>query len=118
MECRTREGRPEAATAELGPTIRIDDTDIPDADGHDSYHDWLGRWNESWETWRVEGLELVPSGEHMVLVLFRMIATGKGSGIELGRDDGLLGEFRDGKIVRLGYYNDQAQALKAAGLTE
>jgi len=47
-----------------------------------------------------------------------MIVRGKGSGIELARDDAALAEFRDGKIVRIGYYNDQAQALEAAGLRE
>jgi len=29
-----------------------------------------------------------------------------------------LSEFQNGKIVRIGYYNDQAQALEAAGLRE
>ena len=47
-----------------------------------------------------------------------MIVRGKGSGIELTREDATLAEFRDGRIVRIGYYNDQAQALAAAGLGE
>ena len=47
-----------------------------------------------------------------------MVVKGKRSGIELGRDDALLAESRDGKIVRLGYDNDQAQAREAAGLQE
>ena len=50
--------------------------------------------------------------------LFRMFAKGKGSGIELSRDDALLAEFRDGKVVRLGYYNDQQKAREAAGLAK
>jgi hypothetical protein len=29
-----------------------------------------------------------------------------------------LSEFQNGKIVRIGYYNDQAQAREAAGLSE
>jgi ketosteroid isomerase-like protein len=114
----TARGHPDAAEALLGSSVEIDDMDIPDADGHDSFHDWQERWNESWESWRLEGLELLPSGEDKVLALFRMIVKGKGSGIELSRDDALLAEFAGGKIVRLGYYNDQAQALEAAGLSE
>ena len=47
-----------------------------------------------------------------------MIVRGKGSGVELAREDATLAEFRGGKIVRIGYYNDQAQALGAAGLGE
>ena len=57
-------------------------------------------------------------GEDRTISLFKMIVRGKGSGIELTRDDAVLAEFRDGKIVRIGYYNDQAQALEAAGLPE
>ena len=75
-------------------------------------------WNESWDSWRLEDVELLPSGEDKVLGLFRMIVKGKGSGIELARDDAILAEFAEGKIVRIGYYNDHAQAREAAGLTE
>ena len=65
------------------------------------------RWDEIWESWRIEGLELRSSGDDKVLALFRMIAKGKGSGIELTREDAVLGELRGGKIVKVGYYNDQ-----------
>ena len=47
-----------------------------------------------------------------------MIAKGKGSGIELARDDAVVAEYRDGKIVRIAYYNDRSQALEAVGLSE
>jgi ketosteroid isomerase-like protein len=112
----TVKGQADAAEALLGANVEIDDRDIPDADGHDSFREWQKRWNASWESWRIEGLELLPSGDDKVLALFRMVVKGKGSGIELTRDDALLAEFADGKIVRLGYYNDQAQARGAAGL--
>ena len=46
-----------------------------------------------------------------------MVAKGKGSGVELTRPDALVAQFRDGKAVKLGYYNDQAQALEAVGLS-
>jgi ketosteroid isomerase-like protein len=55
---------------------------------------------------------------HRTISLFKMIAKGKGSGIELVRDDAVVADFRDGRIVRLAYYNDQSQALEAAGLSE
>ena len=42
----------------------------------------------------------------------------KGSGVELSRADAVVADHRDGKIVRLGYYNDRDQALEAAGLEE
>jgi hypothetical protein len=44
------------------------------------------------------------------------VVTGSGSGIEMKRADALVCGLSDGKIVKMGYYNDQAQALTAAGL--
>jgi ketosteroid isomerase-like protein len=107
-----------AAATELSPKLEIDDTDIPESTGADSFYAWLARWDEAWETWRLEDLEIRPVGEDRTISLFKMIVRGKGSGIELARDDAVLAEFRDGKIVRIGYYNDQSQALEAAGLSE
>jgi ketosteroid isomerase-like protein len=108
----------EAAAAELDPELEIDDTDIPESTGADSFRTWLARWNESWESWRIEDLEIRPVGDDATISLFKIIARGKGSGIELTRDDATLAEFRGGKIARIGYYNDQAQALEAAGRLE
>ncbi len=48
--------------------------------------------------------------------LFKMVVKGEGSSIELARDDAVVTDYRKGKIVRLAYYNDQAQALKATQL--
>jgi ketosteroid isomerase-like protein len=108
----------EAAAADLGRQVEIDDTDIPESTGKDSFYAWVARWNESWESWRIEDLEVRPVGDDRTISLFKMIVRGKGSGIDLTRDDAALAEFLDGKIVRIGYYNDQAQALEAAGLEE
>ena len=106
------------AAAELDLELEIDDTDIPESTGTDSFYAWLARWDQAWEDWRIEDVQIRPVGADCTISLFKMIVRGKGSGIELARDDAVLAEFRDGKIVRIGYYNDQAQALKAAGLSE
>jgi ketosteroid isomerase-like protein len=106
-----------AAAAELAPDVEIDDRDIPDADGHDSFYGWLARWNEVFDGWRTEETRLL-AGDDKVLSLFRMFARGRGSGIELTRDDALLLEFEAGKIRRIGYYNDQTEALAAAEIDD
>jgi ketosteroid isomerase-like protein len=103
----TAAGDYEASVRYLAPDIEIEDTDIPESTGTDSFREWMARWGEIWESWRIEGLELRSSGDDKVLALFRMIAKGKGSGIELTREDAVLGELRGGKIVKVGYYNDQ-----------
>jgi len=45
-----------------------------------------------------------------------MTAKGRGSGIEIDREDSLVYDFRDGKAVRLDYFNSREQGLEAAGL--
>jgi hypothetical protein len=59
----TSRGDYTAAFAEVDPEVEIDDTDIPESTGADSFHEWLARWDASWESWRIEGVELLPSGD-------------------------------------------------------
>ena len=53
-----------------------------------------------------------------VVSLFRIHAVGAGSGVAVERGDAMLWTFRNGKLIRLDYFNDQDQALEAAGLQE
>ncbi len=108
----------EAALADLDDAVEIDDTDIPEATGGDSFLAWIGRWDEAWDGWYVEDVDIRAAGDDQAISLFTMVVKGRGSGVELRRADALLASFRHGKAVKLGYYNDQAQALKAAGLEE
>lgn len=108
-----------ALAAELDPKVEIEDRDIPDADeyrGRDGFFTWLERWGSSWESWRIEDVELRAAGDDTVVALFRMTATGKGSGIEMTRADAIVYGLREGKIVKVVYYNDQSEALEAAGM--
>ena len=108
--------------AELDPDVEIDDLDISlDTEhyrGHDEARKWLGVWNGAWESWRVENLGVRTVGKDRAVALFLMLAKGRGSGIELSRHDAPVCTLRAGKIVEMGYYNDQQQALDAVGLKE
>jgi hypothetical protein len=108
----------EAAAREVGPGLEINDTDIPESTSSDSLFTWLARWDETWEDWRFEDLEIRAVGNDRAVHLFTMVVTGKGSGIELSRKDAHVAEYRDGKMVRISYYNDQNEALDAARLRE
>jgi ketosteroid isomerase-like protein len=112
----------EAALAGLDPDVEVDDLDTTlDMDryrGHEGFLKWLGVWNESWGSWRLEDIEILTVGEEDVIALFEMFATGKGSGIELQRSDAITFKLRDGKVVEIAYYNDQQQAREAVGLQE
>ena len=108
----------QAVLVDLDPEVEIDDTDIPEATGGDSFLEWVARWDEAWESWRIEDLETRAAGDDRAIALFQMVARGKGSSVELTRPDALVAWFRDGKVAKLGYYNDQALALQAAGLSK
>src|SRR6266480_5983658 len=108
----------QAVLADLDPEVEIDDTDIPESTGADSFLEWLARWDQVWESWHVEDIDVRAAGKGQAIALFTMVAKGKGSGVELTRPDALVASFRDGKAVKLGYYNDQSQALEAVGQPE
>ena len=108
------------ALAELDPDVEMDDLDIVidtgHYRGHDGFLEWVTTWNESWDSWRLEDVEVLPVGENDVIALFVMFATGAGSGMELERSDAITFKLRDRKVVAIVYYNDQAQAREAIGL--
>ena len=111
------------ATGSLDFRILVEQVEIRDHDildgqeysGRPGFLRWLQDWGEAWGQWRVEPIEYLDAGDKVVLV-FRMIARGRGSGLELDRLDALVYEFRDGKAIRLDYFNSREQGLAAAGL--
>ena len=107
----------ETALEALDPEVEIHDFDIPDAGvyrGHDGIRAWVERWGEGWESWRMEDAEFRDAGDDTVIALFRIVARGAHSGLELERDDAIVYRIRAGKIVRIEYFNDQAEAIRRA----
>jgi ketosteroid isomerase-like protein len=103
----------------LHPDIEVFDHDIPDAGiyrGSEGYLKWLADWSEAWESFGLEPLRWIDADDQVVF-LFQITAKGKGSGVEVKRHDAMVSTIRDGKVVRLDYYNDQSQAIEAAGLS-
>jgi ketosteroid isomerase-like protein len=107
-----------SALEALDPDVEIHDFDIPDAGGvfhgHEGYREWVRRWTEGWESTRMEDAEYRSAGPDCVIALFRMVAKGAHSGMELERADAIVYRIRGGKIVRIEYYNDQAEAIRRA----
>ena len=105
----------------LDEQIEIHDHDILDARAYRGRAGWV-RWWEDWgaafaET-SVEPEEFIDADDDHVIVVFRLRATGRGSGINVERQDAMLVTVRDAKAVRIDYYNSKEQALKAVGLAE
>ena len=101
--------------------VVVHDHDIPDASeyrGHAGVRRWLFEdWAAAWADFNLEPQEYVDVDEN-VIALFRLKATGRGSGVTVERLDAMVYKMRDGKIVRVDYYNNREQALKAVGLGE
>lgn len=113
-----RLGDEEAATSILDPDVRVVDHDLPDAGeyaGTEGLVAWASNWDESWERWRLEPQAFIDAGDRVV-ALVKLFAVGRGSGVTVERNDGMVWTVRDGKAVRLEYYGSGEQALEAAGL--
>ena len=74
--------------------------------------DFFGQW----EAVRFEADELIDAGEHVVVTL---ATSSRGrDGIEVTARTTWVWTFREGKVPRMGYYQDKPEALEAAGLRE
>ena len=104
----------------IDPEVEVYDHDIPDAGtyrGHAGYRRWLADFGEAWSEFSLEPERWIDAGDRIVFI-FQLTAKGRGSGVEVKRRDAMVFTIRDGKTVRLDYYNNEAQALEAAGLSE
>ena len=111
-------GEPDWST--VHDEVEARDHDIMDASeyrGRAGIERWLEDWGSAWSEFSMEPEEFIDAGERVVVIL-RMRAKGRGSSVEVERQDAIVHEIRDGKIARLDYYNSREQALAAVGLVE
>jgi len=102
----------------LHEDLEAHDHDVMDAGeyrGHAGFRRWIEDWSSAWAEFSIEPEEFLDVGDRVVMV-FRMKATGRTSGVAVQRQDAMVYEVRDGKIMRVDYYNSREQALKAVGL--
>jgi ketosteroid isomerase-like protein len=86
--------------------------------GRETVRGMLEDFLAAWEYMHVEPEDFIEVGDDRVLVLFRVRARGKGSGIDIEARPTAIWTVRDGQLVRGAVYNDRAEALEAAGLSE
>jgi ketosteroid isomerase-like protein len=111
----------EAGGTGLHPDVEVFDHDIPDArnpySGAGGFDEWLSDFGAAWARWDMEIEQLDRAGDRVVSLL-RLRAVGAGSGAVVERSDGIVWTFRDDKLFRVDYFNDQDEALEAVGLRE
>jgi ketosteroid isomerase-like protein len=104
---------------EISPSVELRDHDLPDAAGvvyrgEEGFSRWLSDWAEAWSDWTVEPQEYVDVGRGRVVLVLKVTASGRESGAEVERRDGIVYTLRRGTIVAMDYYGDADQALAAA----
>jgi ketosteroid isomerase-like protein len=77
----------------------------------------IGKIFEVYENFRIEPTEYVDAGDKVVVVT-RIQATGKGSGVPLDQKYSFVWTVRGGKLAELAVFLDRRKALEAAGLSE
>jgi ketosteroid isomerase-like protein len=73
------------------------------------------QWDEDWDESRLEPEAFIDAGDRVV-VLQHEVRRGRGSGVEVESHTGVVFELRDGLVVRVQGFMDQAEALEAVGL--
>jgi ketosteroid isomerase-like protein len=111
----------EAALASMDPNVEFDLTRVaPDGETYRGYEGVKVFWRMLWDVFgelRIEPEEVIDGGDTLV-THERLRSTGKASGVMT--EDVLYQDFalRDGKVIRVQFFRDRAEALKAAGLSE
>ena len=106
---------------EVHEDFEIHDHDILDAHeyrGRAGYARWLEDWGDACAEYSVEPEEFIDADDEHVILVLRLYATGRGSGVKVERQDAMVFTIRNGKGVCLDYYNSKQQALDAVGLEE
>jgi ketosteroid isomerase-like protein len=85
--------------------------------GHDGLRRWWREWGDAWTNYEDDRDQLIDAGEH-VLSVVRSRGRGRASGAEVEWTQYGVWTFRAGRVVRVAWFGDRAEALEAAGLSE
>lgn len=95
--------------------------DWPESDpirGREAVWDFYLEGNEPWEDSPFEYVEIIDAGNDKVVADLRREVRGKASGASVAWSYWQVGTIRNGKMLRLEWFTDRAEALEAAGLSE
>jgi ketosteroid isomerase-like protein len=86
--------------------------------GREEFVQFIRTWTEEFESWSIQVERLIDAGEDRVVALTHQSGTGKGSGVPVELDLGLIYELKDGRVIRITNYLTHAEALEAAAPRE
>jgi uncharacterized protein len=105
---------------ELGALLALDIECFPASDqpesasfrGREAFMEYAQGWLEVIDRYVIEPSEYLDLGEYVVVVA-RIAARGRGSGVEITDSEAWLYRFRDGKAIEYRECGTKAQALEA-----
>ena len=86
--------------------------------GREGFVEFVRTWTEDFEDRSIQAERWIDAGDDRVVALTHQSGSGKGSGVPVELDLGVVSELKDGRIVRMRNYLTHAEALEAAGLEE
>jgi ketosteroid isomerase-like protein len=85
--------------------------------GHDGIRQYVSDLNDAWEIVRADVDDGLGVGD-IALLVGRIHYRGKSSGVETASPAGWMVKFRNGKVLRFRAFQEPAQVLEDAGLSE
>jgi ketosteroid isomerase-like protein len=83
--------------------------------GHEGFLEWAAAWQEAWESWTQELVEVRAVGEDHVVARVRARGRGRGSGVELDQEVGqVVAVDENGKAAYLEITQTFERALEIA----
>jgi ketosteroid isomerase-like protein len=103
------------------PEVHVDQTRrVLNPASYDGYEGLIRAFSEvrdAWEQFALEPEQFIDAGDRVV-VIHRVRARGRGSGVEIVDRSASVYTLRNGRVVRLVVYGEPSEALEAAGLRE
>ncbi len=85
--------------------------------GFEAVKRYMESFAKHWDEIRFEPEEFIDAGDAVVVVA-RLVGTGKQSGVQVTRSWAYVWTVRNGRALKMVGYADRAEALKAVGLKE
>jgi ketosteroid isomerase-like protein len=86
--------------------------------GREAAWDFYVEADEPWEGSPYEYIEAIDAGNDKVMAQLRREMRGKASGVGVVYSYWVVASFRDGKVLRMQWFAERAEALEAVGLSE
>ena len=110
----------DAILAETDPGVALHAHPLGDEgkyEGHEGFLRLVANWTEQFEDFEQDAEEFIEAGDRVVVRVLQR-GRGRGSGVPVEGHFWLVHELEAGKATRVDLYDNEADALEAAGLRQ